>query len=143
MRLNQLWSTRISRFLVIGCLGFVTDALVLALLLHWGLGPAVGRFLSILTAVSLTFVMNKKFAFLDRSRAFICQYFSYVFVSSFGATINFVSYLVLISVFQLHVFGALVIASLFALIVNFLGYDKLVFSQGTAKSIANSEPGCR
>ena len=89
-------TSRFLRFAIVGALGFVVDAGVLALVLHSGLaGFHAGRCLSFLAAASFTWALNRRFTFADRaasrgSRG--TQWARYVAAMSAGAAVNYAVY---------------------------------------------------
>ena len=89
-------TSRFLRFAIVGALGFVVDAGVLALVLHSGLaGFHAGRCLSFLAAASFTWALNRRFTFADRaasrgSRG--AQWARYVAAMSAGAAVNYAVY---------------------------------------------------
>ncbi len=130
---TKKFPSRFNRFLLVGGTGFVSDVALLSLFLHAGLGAALSRGPSIFISLVITFTLNKKFAFNDKASRIFIQFLFYLFVSSGGALTNFIVYLALISLFEVHPLVAMVAASMAALIINFLGYDRLVF-RGPGKS---------
>ena len=89
-------TSRFLRFAIVGTLGFVVDAGVLALVLQSGLaGFHAGRCLSFLAAASFTWALNRRFTFADRaasrgSRG--AQWARYVAAMSAGAAVNYAVY---------------------------------------------------
>ena len=89
-------TSRFLRFAIVGALGFVVDAGVLALVLQSGLaGFHAGRCLSFLAAASFTWALNRRFTFADRaasrgSRG--AQWARYVAAMSAGAAVNYAVY---------------------------------------------------
>jgi putative flippase GtrA len=127
---NQLLqeSIHILRFGVTGLAGFLVDAGVLALMVHWiGADPFTGRTVSAPIAIVFTFVCNRYWSFATLNKPSIGSSFaSYVSTQGAGFLCNFAVYsLVLLSVSSPIV--ALAIASAAAMFVNYLGARFLAF----------------
>ena len=60
--------TRFLRFAVIGGAAFLVDAGLLYLLIWSGMGPYLGRVISLLTAATCTWLGNRKFTFDTRPK---------------------------------------------------------------------------
>lgn len=128
-------TSRFLRFAIVGTLGFVVDAGVLALVLQSGLaGFHAGRCLSFLAAASFTWALNRRFTFADRaasrgSRG--AQWARYVAAMSAGAAVNYAVYALV-----LHMLGytgliaplAVAAGSIAGLGVNFTAARHLVFA---------------
>ena len=128
-------TSRFLRFAIVGTLGFVVDAGVLALVLQSGLaGFHAGRCLSFLAAASFTWALNRRFTFADRaasrgSRG--AQWARYVAAMSAGAAVNYAVYALV-----LHMLGytgliaplAVAAGSIAGLGVNFSAARHLVFA---------------
>lgn len=120
------------RFAFTGCIGFLTDAGILALLVHvGGLNPYAARALSFPLAVTTTWYINRKITFsarasYNRGR----EWGRYFVVSVVGGVVNLTVYFLCIyfSDFMLRapVF-ALAVASIMALSVNYLGSKHYAF----------------
>ena len=89
-------TSRFLRFAIVGALGFLVDAGVLALVLHSGLaGFHAGRCLSFLAAASFTWALNRRFTFADRAASRGnrgAQWARYVAAMSAGAAVNYAVY---------------------------------------------------
>ena len=89
-------TSRFLRFAIVGTLGFVVDAGVLALVLQSGLaGFHAGRCLSFLAAASFTWALNRRFTFADRAASRGnrgTQWARYVAAMSAGAAVNYAVY---------------------------------------------------
>jgi putative flippase GtrA len=120
------------RFGLVGVLGFVVDAGVMqALVSLAGWGPVQARAISIPVAVFATWALNRTITFRDRDAPAMRSLARYIAVSAAGAAVNFVVYtgLVLSShAMAATPMAALAIASIVALVVNFLGSKHFAFN---------------
>lgn len=119
------------RFAVVGAAGFVVDAGVLQLLLldGWGLVPA--RSVAIPVAVLATWLLNRAFTFRDaRSGPAWASLVRYAGVSAVGALVNFGVYsalVLLLAWMAQRPLAALAVASVVAMLVNYLGSRHFAF----------------
>jgi len=125
-------SWRFFRFTLVGALGFVVDAGVLQALISlsgWGLVEA--RAVAIPVAVFATWLLNRTLTFPEsHSGPALRSLTRYFAVSAVGAGLNFVIYSVLVFASQAMAATPLVplaIASIIALIVNYLGSKHFAF----------------
>lgn len=125
-------SWRFPRFVLVGAVGFVVDAGVLQALISlagWGLIEA--RAVAIPVAVFATWLLNRTVTFPESHGGPALRSLArYAAVSAAGAGVNFVVYSLL--VFASHAMAAmpllpLAIASIVALIVNYLGSKHFAF----------------
>lgn len=125
-------SWRFPRFVLVGAVGFVVDAGVLQALVSlagWGLIEA--RAVAIPVAVFATWLLNRTVTFPEsHGGPALRSLMRYAAVSAVGAGVNFVVYSLL--VFASHAMAAmplvpLAIASIVALIVNYLGSKHFAF----------------
>ncbi|WP_192249376.1 GtrA family protein [Mesorhizobium silamurunense] len=122
---------RLTRFVLAGGIGFVADAAALWLLLAvTPLGPLVARVLSIGFALTVTWQINRHLTFAPSSRGIAQEGARY---GSVGVATSIVNYLVYCAILfalpALPPLAALVIASLAAMALSFLGYYRLVFDR--------------
>ncbi|GAB4231671.1 MAG: hypothetical protein Kow0032_14060 [Methyloligellaceae bacterium] len=112
-----------ARFLLVGGMGFLIDAGLLALAVHGlGLDPFAARLVSILCAVTATWVMHRHWTFHSRDPRALAEWARYLGVNCAGAALNFALYaLCLITVPAFPPLGAMALASAVALLVNFAG----------------------
>src|ERR1700723_2275120 len=76
-------------FSAIGVLGFVVDAGVLYVALYWGLGLYGGRAVSYLSAVSATWLLNRRYTFRRTSDGNkLHQWARFVVSQLAGASLN-------------------------------------------------------
>ena len=124
-------------FLVVGGVGFVVDAAVLALLVHgYGWGPYSSRLVSFAVAVTVTWVLNRTFVFAaGRTTSRRREYTRYLAVQGAGMAINFGAYSLCIAaspVMSRWPVLALAVGSAIALLWNYAGARWFVFTGDTA-----------
>ena len=122
---------RILRFVVVGGIGFVADAAMLALLLAaTPLGPFVARLISIGFGLTVTWLCNRTLTFRPSSRGMLREGARY---GGVGITTSIVNYLVygvlLLAMPSMAPLLAMVVASLAAMALSYLGYSRLVFDR--------------
>lgn len=123
--------TRLFRFAVVGGIGFLTDAAILALLLAvTPLGAFVSRLISIACGLTVTWLCNRSLTFGPSTRAIAAEGARY---GGVGAATSLVNYLVycglLLALPELPVPVALVVASLVAMMLSYFGYSRFVFDR--------------
>lgn len=125
-------SSRFLRFALVGAVGFVVDAGVLqALISLAGWGPVEARAVALPTAIFATWLLNRTITFPEsHGGPIVASLMRYAAVSAVGATVNFIVYSVL--VFASQAMAALpivplAIASIVALVVNYLGSKHFAF----------------
>lgn len=89
----------ISRFAVVGGIGFVVDAGVLYLMLYLGLDPYLGRVLSFLAAATATWALNRRFTFghLVAKRASLQEWMQYLSLMILGFCANYGVYVLVLA----------------------------------------------
>jgi putative flippase GtrA len=125
-------------FLLIGGVGFVVDASILATLVHsYGWGDYTARLISFPIAVLVTWLLNRKFAFpsgaTSRKGA---EYTRYVGVQTVGSLINFLVYslcIATIPIMDRWPVLALAVGVMVQIPFNFLGMQKFVFTGNKSK----------
>lgn len=129
---------RLPAFAAVGFFGFLTEAVVLtSLVRHAGFGLYVGRAISFIIAVSLTWLLNRTWTFRDRaSGARKAEYLRYACVQSFGALLNLMVYVLIVEVTgpAIHPVVPLAGGAAVALGFNFLGARFIVFRAAGARS---------
>jgi len=123
--------SRFLLFAIVGGVGFLVDAGVLALLL-WvtPLGPFLGRLVSIACALTVTWLCNRTLTFGPSNRSALHEGARYGGVGIASSILNYLVYSgVLLAVPATPPLAALVIASLAAMIFSYLGYSRLVFDR--------------
>jgi putative flippase GtrA len=122
---------RLARFVLAGGVGFLADAAVLALLLAFTpLGPFVARFVSICFALTVTWMLNRHLTFAPSGRGMVREGARYGGVGISTSVVNFLAYSALLSFApSLPPLAALVVASLIAMALSFIGYSRFVFDR--------------
>ena len=122
------------RFCLVGGVGFLVDAGVLmALLALEALGPVSARIVSILVALTATWILNRLLTFRSEDPRYLFEWSRYALVNGVGALVNYGCYIAcLLLIPGIAPLLALAIGSAVALIVNYLGSRHLVFWQGSA-----------
>lgn len=125
-------SSRFLRFTLVGAVGFVVDAGVLqALMSVAGWGPIAARSVALPLAIFATWLLNRTITFPEsHGGPALISLARYVAVSAVGASVNFMVYSLL--VFASQAMAAvpvlpLAIASIIALVVNYLGSKHFAF----------------
>ena len=122
---------RFGWFLVAGTIGFLSDAGMLALLLHvTPLGPFAARIFAIVFAMSVTWSFNRVVTF-GRSRfPLLLEGARYGSVGLLSALLNYAVYAgLLLALPWLHPLAAVVAASLAAMAFSWAGYSRFVFQK--------------
>ena len=119
------------KFLLIGGCAFLIDAGILHVGIKFFDLPALtSRIFSFITAVTFTWVMNHRFTFNIKQPLRLIDFITYISTQSIGLTINFTVYVLCIWLWDLaasYPMVALVPATGFAMIANFVLMKKLVF----------------
>jgi putative flippase GtrA len=120
---------RLIWFAIAGGSGFVTDAAVLALLLHaTPLDPFSARLIAIAVAMCVTWLLNRTFTFGKSGRHVLSEGARYGGVGVTSAILNYAVYsAVLIAFPTVPPLAALVIASAAAMAFSYFGYSRFVF----------------
>lgn len=127
-----------ARFCCVGGLGFVVDFAILKTVVHLGLSPIGGRWVSFSFAVVATWLVNRSWTFQHRSgpRPSLAREFSsYLMVQSVGFAANFAVYtgMVLgITALNGHLLPPMIAGTAAGLVINYLGAKHLVFRRAGA-----------
>jgi putative flippase GtrA len=133
MKLLPTSLDRISRFAAVGILGFVVDAGVLWLAMHWaGLGLYSGRIVSFALGATATWYCNRSFTYRDRetSERLHQQWLRYMAASVAGAASNYATYAGLVATCPFlvrHPTLAVAAGSGAGLLFNYSAYSRFVF----------------
>jgi putative flippase GtrA len=130
-RFGEREGGQFARFCVVGGTGFLTDAGVLALLVHGlGLGPFAARAVSFAVAVTVTWLLNRHWAFAACATTFWRGFAAYLGVQGLGLGCNLLVYTAWILLLPAPLdepLAALFVASATALMVNYAGMRTVVF----------------
>ena len=120
---------QLSRFLQVGAIGFAIDAgLLWGLVYLMGLEPIVGRMISFIATIMVTYALNARYTFnVLPSKSSMPRY---GVIQSVGALLNFGSYSWLVAVLQIEPLIALCIGAALGSTHNFLMMRSFVFKDG-------------
>ncbi|MFC0400933.1 GtrA family protein [Paraburkholderia rhizosphaerae] len=91
------------RFVIVGTAGFVVDASVLYVALHFGAGYYIGRVLSFLAAVWTTWQLNRRFTFTPSDNdSPLREGGRYLLAMCGGGVVNYAAYCAVIAVLPKH-----------------------------------------
>lgn len=118
-------------FGVVGIIGLCFDVLILYCLNPF-LGPFISRAFSFLGAVIVTWALNRRFTFKDRSSnlALFHEFFSYFGLMVFGGVVNYACYswfVVNSEYIYQHLYIGVGLGSFSGMLVNFLTSRFLLF----------------
>lgn len=125
-------SQQFSRFLAVGSIGFIVDATILSSLVHLlDHSPYWSRLPSFIIAATFTWYLNYHWAFMNKApQTKLLSISRYFVIQSAGITTNLIVYsslLYLSPYFLIHPEYPLAIASVCALVFNYLGLSIWVF----------------
>jgi putative flippase GtrA len=116
-------------FALTGGVGFVVDAGLLYILIHWaGWSPLVGRIASIAAALLVTWQMNRNLTFGKSDHSVMREGMRYGAVGAASSLLNYGVFCALVLLIpDFPALAALTIASATATLFSWLGYSRLVF----------------
>jgi putative flippase GtrA len=125
-------------FGVVGTLGFVVDAGVLAVLFHgFGFDHFSARALSFAVAVTTTWALNRAWTFrADRRASVVREYGLYLLAQSGGASINMAAYSLCIATMAVMAelpSTAVAVGSIAGMLFNYLSARHLVFRRSPVR----------
>ncbi|MBW8638223.1 GtrA family protein [Hoeflea sp. WL0058] len=124
-------NSRLLKFLVVGGVGYVTDAGILMALLRWTeIDPFTGRLIAIAITLQVTWLLNRRFTFEKSHRHAAVEGMRYSGVGIASSLLNYLVYsCLLVFVPTLPPVAALTLGSASATIFSYTGYAKLVFGR--------------
>ncbi len=127
---------RLLRFSMVGGIGFVVDASMLAVIHHaLGVNPFAARVFSIILAAFTTWRLNRSVTFDPSDHGQVREGFRYYCVVVFSAGINYGIYsAILLSLGEFPPVLAAVAATGCAMTISYVGYSQFVFRR-------NENPG--
>lgn len=132
--------SQFARFAVAGTVGFLVDAGILALGMAFGLGYFVGRAVSFLCAVFVTWQINRRFSFRSHQRATWLEWWRYLAAASLGGLVNYLAYTVVVLNVDPRPWlptAAVAVGSIAGMAVNFATAKWWVFKHRTNRSHAD------
>jgi putative flippase GtrA len=140
--LLRILPTGFPAFVLVGGVGFVVDAAILAILVHgYHWGDYTARVVSFAVAVSVTWLLNRSYVFATaRTHNRRSEYTRYLAVQGTGMAINFLVYSICITsspLMDTWPVLALAVGSVVALGFNYAGARIFVFT-GNSKDSANN-----
>jgi putative flippase GtrA len=124
---------QITRFAIAGTIGFIVDAAVLYSVHLLGAGLYIGRAISFLCAVLVTWQINRRITFAaGRPPSLWAELWRYLSAMSFGGLVNFAVYAAALHLGPAAQWMPLVgvaAGSIAAMIVNFISSRSWVFHQ--------------
>ncbi len=113
-------------FLIVGSIGFAVDFGVLAALLAYGVQPTVARVPSVMLALVVTWLLNRRFSFRAAGAPRLGEFLAYLSVAGASALLNYALYAGLL-LLGLAPLLAMAGATGVTMVLNFLGFSRLVF----------------
>lgn len=113
-------------FLVVGGGGFVVDAGITHLMLHWGYSPSISRIPAIPCAILFTWLANRRLTYQvesPKSRAELIRYTSAALVLSL---FNYLAFIWIVG-FGITPILALILATALQIVLSFNVYKSVVF----------------
>ncbi len=134
--LTKLKTSQFARFVIVGCTGFLVEALILTLVgsLRWS--PIWGRVPGTMAAIAATYYLNRWITFGSSAagRAQAGEIARYVAASTAGLAVNWIAYILFLKFLTPSVLLALVGATAISMVFNFVTYDLVVFRISTRDS---------
>lgn len=119
---------RFVRFVLVGGFGFIVDAGALLLLISAGTGPFVGRIISILLAMFITWRLNRAFTFEASQGSQVSEAGRYFSVATGVAALNYLLYAgLLLLVPACPPLVATAAATTVCTFISFTGYGRIAF----------------
>ncbi len=126
---------RLTRFAVVGGIGFVVDAGLTEALVALGVSPLAARVAAIAAAILTTYLLNRSLTFRSdrRGAAAVGEGGRYVAVALAVAAANYAIYAaIVLAVPGVRPLLAVAVASGIAMVLSYLGYSRLVFARRQA-----------
>ena len=122
---------RLTRFALVGGIGFIVDAAILWVLLTASpLGAFAARLVSIGFALTATWLCNRHLTFQPSRRGLALEGARYGGVGIAASIFNYLVYSsLLLAIPTLPALAALTLASAAAMALSYLGYSRLVFDR--------------
>ncbi len=128
------------KFLVIGGLGFVVDAVAFQVHCKLDLSIAISRLVAFSVALISTFLLNRIYTYKQTNLPILRQFAKYVLASSTGGAINLATFFIMLHwlpIARSLPLLALLLASITGLVANFSLYTIYVFSPRATKQVSS------
>jgi putative flippase GtrA len=135
------WKVTVSRFFLVGLIGFCVDALVLQTLAVVGSDPLMAQFYAVCIAILVTFLLNRSYTFGDTDTPILRLFIAYLGTQCAVFGVNYVIYALLVRTAPPPVCSplvALAIAAVVAMGLSYAGSRLFVFStsgNGLSKNV--------
>lgn len=137
---------RVRGFLFAGSLGFITDAGMTFQLTHLAkFSPFAARPLAMFCAISVTFMINRRWTFAQSSQGTAREFLRYLSVNILGACVNYTLYsLILLTLTalapdllpqSLAMIVGLVCGSGLAMVINYKGFQNFAFRKTSSGGV--------
>lgn len=124
---------RLGGFALAGFTGFVVDAGLTELLAVFGISPYLGRVFAVAVAIAVTYTINRSLTWRERRAPVPGQRARYVAVSLVSIAANYLTFAAaLASLPGLRPVIAVAAGTGVGMIMNFVGYSRLVFKDNQA-----------
>jgi putative flippase GtrA len=120
------------RFLLVGGVGFVMDAGLTRLLIELGLAPWLARVPAILSAMTFTWLANRRFTYEVKTSRSANEALRYALVATTMTLVNYSIYVVLISL-GIPPVAAITFATACQSVMSFLAFRHLVFMDSESR----------
>jgi putative flippase GtrA len=121
------------KFAFVGGVGFLVDALLLLIFVHkLNIDISISRIFSFLFAVLITWLLNRRFTFLQDSKfKKRKEYIYYISIQSIGALLNYMIFITLVysyKIFEEYLILPLALASIIVMFFNFFLIKNKIYS---------------
>ncbi len=129
----------VTRFVIVGSIGFICNFAVLKTLTYLEVNSVIAEVIAVLIALQITFLLHDNWTYklhiskIKHKYKLSTRYFGYLTSNSIGALITVVLFSIF-SIFLEH-FYALVLASMFSMVWNFIMNKLLVWRHKTSEDI--------
>lgn len=137
------WKVSISRFFLVGLIGFGVDAVLLQTLVVVGSGPLMAQIYAACVAILVTFVLNRAYTFGDTETPILRLFIAYLGTQCVGQGVNYGIYALLVTAAPLPAslpLFALVVASGVTMVLTYAGSRFFVFKSNANQLRKNAWP---
>lgn len=126
---NKKTVIQAAKFLVVGGINTAIDFGVLFLLVYFGMPASNAKLISYPCGVINSYFMNRSWTFKQKQKKSVLEVTKFVIVNIVAYGVNAGIFNICISALSIDMFIANCIATLFSLVVNFLGNKIFVFNK--------------